>query len=431
MAPPTALALEQRQDEGEGEVAEHQQDGADEQHRGGLALMVDVVAEDGGDGHGQQREHREDGLGGAALEAHHAVDHEGHDGGGHQAVFQALAVLDEVAGEGACGNHQHDDVLHDGDGLTGPERPGGGLRQGKVALEHIHGIFLEREDRRIVEHAEEGDKPETKAGKDLADVLDLERIVLLLGLAGLAVEFLVHEEIGDEHDQGDAEQHHAEGDGTADVDLAAELGEEGREDHAGGHAQTGEGHLGAHGQGRLTALEPLDDAAAHRNAGHLAAAAEDHEAAGGQLGGGGHALVEREDVVDEADPGVPVEVVGEPVLEAGAHEGLADGVVLDQAAHQHDRAGEHGREADAHLVQDDAGEDQEEHEYVEERLGALHRAEGLGIPSARGLHQVLDRGEDVHEDVGAEHREGQQQQGDPAHRRRIPQRLLGGSTHIS
>ena len=66
--------------------------------------------------------------------------------------------------------------------------------------------------------------------------------------------------------------------------MAAELGEIGRENHAGSHAQTGESHFGAHGECRLPALEPLDDTAADGNASHLTAAAEDHEPDRRQLG---------------------------------------------------------------------------------------------------------------------------------------------------
>ncbi len=203
--------------------------------------------------------------------------------------------------------------------------------------------------------------------------------------------------------------------------MAAQLGEIGREDHAGGHAQTGEGHLGAHGQGGLAALEPLDNTAAHRNAGHLAAAAEDHEAAGSQLGGSGHAGIKGKDSADNRQFAVPVEMRGEPLFRTAADEALAAGVELDDTADEHYRAGKHGREADAHLVEDDARKDEEEHIDVEEHLGALHAAERGAVPAAGILHQVLDRGEDVHEDVGAEHAQRQQEQRDPAYRRRIPQ----------
>ena len=205
--------------------------------------MIDIIAEDRRDRDGEKREYREDGLSGAAFEAHNAIDDQRHDSGCHQAIFQPLVAFDEVAGESADSNQKHNDVLDYGDSLAGPERPGGGFGQGEVALQHIHGIFLEREYRRIVKDAEKGHEPETEAGEDLANVRDLERVVFLLGLTGLAVELLVHEEICNEHDKGDAKKHDSESHGTADIDLSAELGEIGRENHAGGHSQTGESHL--------------------------------------------------------------------------------------------------------------------------------------------------------------------------------------------
>ena len=323
---------------------------------------------------------------------------------------------------------QHDDVLDDGDVAARPEGAGVRRREGQVALEHVDRILLEREDGAVVQHAEQGHDPESAVGKDLADVADLERVVLLLGLAGLAVELLVHEEVDDGHDEGDAEQHHAEGDRTGHFHLAAELGEEGREDHARGDAEAGEGHLGAHREGHLAALEPLDDTAADRDAGHLAAAAEDHEAAGGQLGRSGHPAIERRhaELVEARDV---VEVLGEPGLEAAACEAGGHGVPLDEGADEHHAGREDGGEADAHLVEDDTREDEEEDENVEEHLGALHRAECGGVPAAGLLHQVLDRGEDVHENIGAEHRQREKQQGGPTHAGGIAQRLLDFVSH--
>ncbi len=72
-------------------------------------------------------------------------------------------------------------------------------------------------------------------------------------------------------------------------------------------------------------------------------------------------------------------------------------------------------DAESHLVKDDTGEDEEEHEYVKEHLRALHGTKGGGVPATGILHQVLDRREDVHEDVTAEHGECQQQQRGPPH----------------
>ena len=99
----------------------------------------------------------------------------------------------------------------------------------------------------------------------------------------------------------------------------------------------------------------------------------------------------------------------EPCLHTAADECLGDGVVLDERADQHHSARQQGCEADTHLVEDDSGEDEEENEHVEEGLCSLHRAERGGVPSAGRLHQILDRRQNVHEDVGTEHRHSQQQ----------------------
>ena len=231
-----------------------------------------------------------------------------------------------------------------------------------------------------------------------ADIADLEGIVLLFGFAGLRIELAVHEEIDYGHYEGDAQKHHSECYGTGHVHVAAEFGEEGRENHAGGDTEPGESHLGTHCEGHLAALEPFHDSAAHGNAGHLAAATEDHKADCGELGGSRHPPIERRNaqLVEARDI---IEVLGEPGLQAAADERFAHGEPLDAGACEHHSGREYRGEADSHLVENDSGEDQEEHEDVEEHFGSLHRAECGGIPSPGFLHQVLDRGEDVHENV--------------------------------
>ena len=140
--------------------------------------------------HCEEREHREDGLRALAHEAHIAVGDEGDDGNAQEQVLFGL-VLHEIAREAGGGHDQHDDVLDDGHAGAGPEGVGRRLGERQVALEHVHRILLEREDGGVVQHAQQGDEPESAVGQDLADVADLERIVLLLGLAGLGVQFLV------------------------------------------------------------------------------------------------------------------------------------------------------------------------------------------------------------------------------------------------
>ena len=134
----------------------------------------------------------------------------------------------------------------------------------------------------------------------------------------------------------------------------------------------------------------------------------------GHLGGGGHTPVEGGDA-QFLKAGDVVEVVVEPSFQSAAVERLADGVVFDQTAYEHHGTRKHGGEAHAHLVEDDAGEDEEEHEDVQEGFRTLHGAESEAVPSAFGLHEVLDGGQNVHENVAAEHGQGQQQQGNPPH----------------
>ena len=61
----------------------------------------------------------------------------------------------EVAGKGGGCYYEHHYVLYYGNGIRRPERTFGQCLECKVALQHIDGIFLEREDSRIVEHAEQ------------------------------------------------------------------------------------------------------------------------------------------------------------------------------------------------------------------------------------------------------------------------------------
>ena len=93
----------------------------------------------------------------------------------------------------------------------------------------------------------------------------------------------------------------------------------------------------------------------------------------------------------------------EPCLESTAHEGFTDSVPFDDGADEHDNSRENGGEADAHLVENDACKNKKKGPNVEEHLGALHAAKRGRVPAACFLHQVLDRGENVHEDITAKH----------------------------
>ena len=302
------------------------------------------------------------------------------------------ATVEEVAQEG-----------RDGGGTDGEpaEDVGSGLGRDavEVALQHVGAVALEGEDGRIVEHAEQGHNPEDLAGENLHDVGELELVlsIVLLGLgAQLAVEAAVEDGEHGERDQTDEQQHRAEAHGGH---HSAHLGGyDGRDAEDGEHAHAGYGHLQAHGQGHLLALEPLGYGLRHRRAGHLTAAAEYHEAQRGHLGAGGQ----------RRPPGV----------EPGGHlrrlEPVGDAHVLDAGAGEHHAGREHAGEAYAHLVQDETGQD-EESEHVQYVLRCGIGAEDVGCPSALALHQGLYGRHHIHKHVAKEHRRGYQYQHSPAH----------------
>ena len=74
----------------------------------------------------------------------------------------------------------------------------------QVALQHVDGILLEGENGTIVQHTQQGDKPESARGKYLSKVLDAERVVFFLGFTCLGIEFLVHHKVDNGHDEGNA-----------------------------------------------------------------------------------------------------------------------------------------------------------------------------------------------------------------------------------
>ncbi len=403
--------LELGQDEGEGEVAGYKEERAEHEHRSCAALMVDVVAEDGGDANGEEGEDGEDGRRALAFVAHDAESHEGDDGHRHKTPFEGRLTR-EVAGESTGGHDNHDDVLHHDHRVGSPERVGGDVGESQVALQHVDGILLEWEDGRVVEHAEQSHEPEARRGEDLAEVAQLEGVVFLFLGAGLGVKLLVHKEIDDKHDEGNHQEHHAEGHGARHRNDAAESGKHGRENHTRCYAETRESHFGTHGESHLAAFEPFDDAAADGDAGHFDSAAENHETDSRELGRGRHAFIEG-GYAEFVENGDIVEMLGKPYVEARTCEGVGEGIPVDCGADEHDGTREDSGEAHAHLVEDDAGKNEEEDEDVEEGLRALHRAEGGGVPSLLALQEVFDRRENVHEDVGAEHCKRQQSERGP------------------
>ena len=131
--------------------------------------------------------------------------------------------------------------------------------QREVTLQHVDRVFLEREDGTVVQHAQQRYQPEASTRENLTQVGDLERFVGFFGLTGLCVQFLIHEEIDDEHHHRDAQQHDAECYRTGYIHRAAQFGEERREDHTGSYAETCQRHLRTHRHSGLTTFEPLHD----------------------------------------------------------------------------------------------------------------------------------------------------------------------------
>ena len=73
----------------------------------------------------------------------------------------------------------------------------------------------------------------------------------------------------------------------------------------------------------------------------------------------------------------------------GLSEPVGDADELDECADEHHRSREHAGEANAHLVEDNAGDD-EEAENVNDVLGCCIGTEGVGTPSLLALHECLN-----------------------------------------
>ena len=105
---------------------------------------------------------------------------------------------------------------------TGPERFRVNLGKRKVALKHVYRILLEREDCRVIENAKQRYEPKAAARQYFAEIADLERIVFFFRLTGLGIEFLVHEEINNEHYEGYHQQNNSESHTAGNIDIASE-----------------------------------------------------------------------------------------------------------------------------------------------------------------------------------------------------------------
>ena len=296
------------------------------------------------------------------------------------------------------------------------EDVGGRLgRDAEVALQHVRGETLEGEDRRVVEHAEHGDDPEDLAAEYFAEVADAEllfRAVVAFGVESqLFVQLAVHERKDHVGQQADQQQQGAERHRTYDR-CRRHVGQPRRDGEHGEYAHAGDGHFESHGQCHLLAFEPFGDGLRYGDAGHLHAAAEDHESQRCEFGA--------------ARKRYPPAV--EPRFDARTDEGVAHSVILDAGADEHQGRREHSREAYAHLVEDDARQNQES-EDVENELRASVHAEDVGRPAALGLDHALQRRHHVYEHVAEEHRQRDQNQRRPADECRIVEFSLDNFRH--
>ena len=171
--------------------------------------MVNIAAKYRGDTYCQQGEDGKDCSCRLAHIAHITVCNESDDCHYQRRNFYAL-VLNESEAEGACSRYKHDDVLDICAGIRAPEGRRIGRGQRDVALKHIYGIFLEGEDCRVIEYAEKCHQPEAERREDFAKVGNLEGVIFLFSLTCLSVKLAVHEEIDDEHYQGNHQQYYAE-----------------------------------------------------------------------------------------------------------------------------------------------------------------------------------------------------------------------------
>ena len=193
----------------------------------------------------------------------------------------------------------------------------------EVALQHVGTVALEREDGRIVEHAEQSYNPEHLRREDLAEVAELElflRVGSLFCDTHLLVECLVHEGEDDEGDETDEEEHGAER--YRSYYCAEVVGDDWRDREDSEHADACDSHLKTHSESHLLALEPLRDCLGNGCTCHLAAAAEEHETEAS------HLCACREVY--------PPRV--EPLGKGGLSEPVGDADELDECADEHHRS---------------------------------------------------------------------------------------------
>ena len=258
--------------------------------------------------------------------------------------------------------------------------------------------------------------------------------LLEAGIHQLGVELFVHYAEYQEVDDTYEEEHGAETDRGCD---GAEPGcYRGTYAENGEHAYTGYRHFNTHCKGHLLSLEPFGNGLRDRCAGHLTAASEHHEteachlraswrrhflvvanyvvAATGEVNTAVQARrVQTDDTGQNNDTGDAIcNLACAHEVEGGVLEPVRDSYVFYAGTEEHHAGSEDAGEADAHLVKDDAGYD-EETAYVEEIFRGGIGAENMRSPASLLLYQALQRGHHVHEHVAEEHHQGDEDERRP------------------
>ena len=186
------------------------------------------------------------------------------------------------------------------------------------------------------------------------------------------------------------------------------MGKEWRENHTSGNAKASKRHFATHCESHLATLEPFHDTARHGDTCHFNTTAENHEADSREFSRCRHTFIERRHthLVEKRDV---VEILGEPFLKPRALEHCCYRIPVDGGTDKHYGTRKHGGESHAHFVEDNTGKNEEENKNIEECFRTLHCTEGCFVPTSSRLHQILNRREDVHEDIGTEHRKRQEE----------------------
>ena len=352
------------------------------------------------------RRERDSGGEGNQCESHVADEHQDRTDHQHRRAF--ALVVEEPAEQRSQDHGPHREPAEDVRSLL--------VGDAQITFEHTRCETLERENRRIVEHAECRNDQEGFAAEKVLQIGDLEG---LFGFSyrgvclGLSVEFEVHDRECDVGQQADAEQQADNGYRTCYARIAAPVSHPGRQAEYGEYAQSGNSHFQAHRQSQFFPREPLDDCTGYCHTGHLRTAAEDHEAQAGELRAGRNVREERiEELVTES---AFIEVVAQPVE-------------FDTGTEYHQRGRKNTRKPYAHLVEDDTCDEQETADVQNEFRTAV-QSENRGAPASGAFEHVLQRREDIDEHVAEEHGERHQNQRGPPSPRRVVQFLLNSLCH--